>query len=344
MSHYQTELRHEKALKREAQERQRISSSAPELAQYTESVESAEGEEKQYDVFIAHASEDKVGFTNHLARVLRGMGLEVWYDDFVLEYGLSLRRQIDKGITNSRRGVVVISHAFFTKEWPQAELDGMMSYQMEDGKPFIFPIWYDIGAEDVRRHSPTLASLVALRTSTMDVEQVAATVARSVPGFDADKAEQVEIAVNSSAFSDEERTLLAGLLNLNRRIFKYWYNVSHNYWHTGASAWDETVDPDDAISNAENARDYQELVNARDEVEAFVSDGLLELAESFAERVQNCQRRLLYEVGRHSISEPKQQGPLWREVQVGIRDAFVSQGTEAAYLDLRERVRDELKR
>jgi hypothetical protein len=220
----------------------------------------------------------------------------------------------------------------------------MMGIQMRGGGPFIFPIWHDIESEDVAKQSPILASIVAARTRVMDVEQIAEAVAQSVPGFDAEVAKQTVVNTEVSKFTDEERTMLQGLLNLNRRIFKYWYDVAHNYWHDSASAWEETINPDDALQNAREARDYHELVNARGEIDGFASDEMLELTETLAEHIRNCQQRLIYEVNRNGVSDPKRQGPLWREVQVGVRDAFVSQGTEAAYLDLRERVRDELKR
>ena len=75
-----------------------------------------EGDE-EYDCFISHASEDK-DFVEPLAERLRELGLTVWYDKFVLKIGDSLRESIDRGLASSRYGVVVISHAFFTKRWP----------------------------------------------------------------------------------------------------------------------------------------------------------------------------------------------------------------------------------
>lgn len=83
----------------------------------------------------------------------------------------------------------------------------------------------------------------------MDIEEIASAVARSVPGFDAEEAERVETKTKAAGLTEEERTLYQGLLNLSRRIFKYWYSVSHNYWHDGASAWEETVDPEEVVQN-----------------------------------------------------------------------------------------------
>ncbi|MEX1028877.1 MAG: toll/interleukin-1 receptor domain-containing protein, partial [Paenibacillaceae bacterium] len=64
-------------------------------------------------MFISHASEDKKGFVRPLAKKLKEAHVEVWYDEFSLMPGDSLRRSIDKGLTQSRFGIVVLSDAFF---------------------------------------------------------------------------------------------------------------------------------------------------------------------------------------------------------------------------------------
>lgn len=109
----------------------------------------------QWDVFISHASEDKEPFVRSLASEL-GKEVKVWYDDFTLRVGDSLRQSIDKGLAQSRYGIVVLSHNFFTKNWPQRELDGLVSRE-RDGAKVILPIWLDVDVEDVRQYSPMLA-------------------------------------------------------------------------------------------------------------------------------------------------------------------------------------------
>ena len=71
-------------------------------------VESSESN-KEYDVFISHASEDKDDVVRPLANALKKEGLSVWYDEFELKIGDSLRRKIVQGLSNSRFGIVVIS-------------------------------------------------------------------------------------------------------------------------------------------------------------------------------------------------------------------------------------------
>lgn len=116
-----------------------------------------------WDVFICHASEDKETVARPLAEALRKRGFHVWYDEFTLKLGDSLRRNIDRGLRDSRYGIVILSRDFFKKEWPQKELDGLNERE-QDGKKVILPIWHDVTAEEVRYYSPMLAGRLAAKT------------------------------------------------------------------------------------------------------------------------------------------------------------------------------------
>ena len=126
-----------------------------------------------HDVFISHASEDKAHVARPLAELLVGRGLDVWYDDFTLSIGDSLRQSIDRGLAASRFGVILLSPDFFRKEWPQAELDGLVAKQRASGGKVLLPIWHRITKDEVLSHSPTLADLKALSTAVMTLEEIA---------------------------------------------------------------------------------------------------------------------------------------------------------------------------
>ena len=117
---------------------------------------------KKWDVFISHASEDK-DFVRPLAEALHQSGLLVWYDELTLTVGDSLRMKIDEGLANSRFGIVVVSKPFFAKNWPQRELDGLMSKEIA-GTKVILPVWHNISTEEVRNYSPMLSGLLAAKT------------------------------------------------------------------------------------------------------------------------------------------------------------------------------------
>lgn len=125
-------------------------------------------QEVSHDVFISHASEDKTSFVRNLATALRAAGISVWYDNFTLKWGDRLRENIDRGLASSRFGIVVLSHAFFSKEWPKEELEGL--FQLERaGKARILPIWHNVSRSEVVEFSPMLAGRIAVSsTDPMD--------------------------------------------------------------------------------------------------------------------------------------------------------------------------------
>src|SRR5262249_18107981 len=98
---------------------------------------------KKWDVFISHSSEDKDELVRPLAKALQAKGVSVWYDEFSLKMGDSLRASIDYGLVNSRFGVVVLSKSFFAKHWPAQELNGLAAKEVK-GKKVILPIWHKV--------------------------------------------------------------------------------------------------------------------------------------------------------------------------------------------------------
>jgi hypothetical protein len=129
-------------------------------------------ESKKYDVFVSHASEDKDDFVRPFVTYLKENGVDVWYDEFELKIGDSLRRNIDNGLKNSCYGIVVLSEAFFSKEWPQRELDGLFAREV-NGEKVILPIWHKISKNEVIRYSPIIADMVAINTSLFTIEEIA---------------------------------------------------------------------------------------------------------------------------------------------------------------------------
>ncbi|MBQ8093717.1 MAG: DUF1883 domain-containing protein [Clostridia bacterium] len=138
-------------------------------------------EGKEYDVFISHASEDKDAVVRPLAVALREKGVSVWYDEFELKIGDSLRRKIDQGLSKSRFGIVVISRSFIKKGWTNYELDGLMTKAIS-GQQVLLPIWHDITKQEVIDYSPSLADKVARNTSQETVEEIASEIAEMILG------------------------------------------------------------------------------------------------------------------------------------------------------------------
>jgi hypothetical protein len=118
-----------------------------------------------HDVFICHASEDKVPVARPLAQELKKRGVDVWIDEAEILIGDSLRRKIDEGLRASNYGVVILSPSFFMKEWPQQELDGLVQREIADGKVVILPVIYKLSIKQLTKHSPLLAARLGAKWS-----------------------------------------------------------------------------------------------------------------------------------------------------------------------------------
>ena len=132
-----------------------------------------------YDAFISHATEDKESVVRPLAKFLSRMGFSIWYDEFELRVGDSLRQSIDKGLVNSRFGIVVLSKAFFAKKWPEYELNGLVAREI-DGQKVILPIWHGIDKKYILKFSPSLADKIALDTNKMTLKKIAINLAGEI--------------------------------------------------------------------------------------------------------------------------------------------------------------------
>lgn len=136
---------------------------------------------KQYDVFISHSSEDKEAVVRPLANTLKEKGVNVWYDEFELKIGDSLRRKIDQGLAKSRFGIVVISKSFINKGWTNYELDGLMTKAIS-GQQILLPIWHNITKQEVIDYSPSLADKVARNTSQQNIDEIAEEISEMILG------------------------------------------------------------------------------------------------------------------------------------------------------------------
>jgi hypothetical protein len=117
-----------------------------------------------WDVFISHASEDKAAVARPLYELLTKAGIKVWLDEHELHVGDSLRAKIDHGLGGSRYGVVVLSRAFFSKDWPERELNALFALESSSRK-MILPVWHGVDQAMVAKYSPILADRLASNTA-----------------------------------------------------------------------------------------------------------------------------------------------------------------------------------
>lgn len=152
-------------------------SSLPSLVRDTPPTIESGGE--SHDVFISHASEDKDDIVRPLANALTAQGLKVWYDEFTLRIGDSLRQKIDRGLATSKVGLVVLSPSFISKGWTNYELDGIVTRTVS-GEQILLPIWHNITKQQVIDYSPSLADKVARSTATHTVVEIAGEISELI--------------------------------------------------------------------------------------------------------------------------------------------------------------------
>jgi hypothetical protein len=135
--------------------------------------------EFDFDLFVSHASEDKESFVRPFVAALQDAHLEVWFDEATLQVGDRLIQSIERGLARSRFGIVVLSPAFFEKNWPRVELDALTNRELATGEKVLLPVWLDVSADDVGLYSPLLADRYAI-IGSRGVEYTASRVAEVV--------------------------------------------------------------------------------------------------------------------------------------------------------------------
>jgi hypothetical protein len=132
-----------------------------------------------YDAFISYSSEDKKSVARPLTFNLSKRGYRIWFDEFELKPGDSIRRGIDMGLTNSRMAIVIIGRTFFHKEWVQYEVNGLLQLEIAAAQSRILPVWHEITLNDILRVTPSLADKVACNTAD-GIEVVANSLSRAL--------------------------------------------------------------------------------------------------------------------------------------------------------------------
>lgn len=136
-------------------------------------------EKNKLEIFISYASEDRETVARPIAEALSVSGLRVWFDEFALEAGDSLRKEIDRALSVCRYGVVILSPNFFAKQWPQKELDGLAAREISSGHKLILPVWHQLSVEEMCKLSPMLADRVGVSTS-IGISQVVERILKAI--------------------------------------------------------------------------------------------------------------------------------------------------------------------
>jgi hypothetical protein len=130
--------------------------------------------------FISHDSRDKDAFVRELAYQLTRNLCTVWYDEFSLKVGESLRASIERGLRETKKCIVVLSPHFLSNEgWGKAEFDSVFTREILEEQNVILPVWLNVDVKDVYKYSPRLADKVGL-SANLGVHEVARRLAISI--------------------------------------------------------------------------------------------------------------------------------------------------------------------
>lgn len=114
--------------------------------------------------FISHDSNDKDTIARRMAIGLQSRLCFVWYDEFSLNVGDSLRSSIEKGIKEAKKCILILTPNFLQNiGWTKKEFDSIFTREMIYSQRIILPVWHDVTKEEVYEYSPALADTVALK-------------------------------------------------------------------------------------------------------------------------------------------------------------------------------------
>ncbi|WP_415517828.1 MAG: toll/interleukin-1 receptor domain-containing protein [Desulfovibrio aminophilus] len=130
--------------------------------------------------FISHDSRDKDAFVRPLVHELARNFCTVWYDEFSLKVGDSLRSSIERGLRETKKCIVVLSPNFLSNDgWGRAEFDSIFTREILEKQNVMLPVWLNVGVKDVYNYSPRLADKVGL-SAALGVPEVARLLVNAV--------------------------------------------------------------------------------------------------------------------------------------------------------------------
>lgn len=122
------------------------------------------------DAFLCHAWDDRKGTAKELHELLEAAGVKVWFSERDLGLGVPMMRAIDKGLANSRIGLVLVTPAMLDRLPKESVSDKELSELLAGNQ--LVPIVHNTTYEDLRNVSPLLASRTGLDTSEDSMEMV----------------------------------------------------------------------------------------------------------------------------------------------------------------------------
>lgn len=130
------------------------------------------------DAFLCHAWDDRKESAKELHDLLEAAGVKVWFSEKDLGLGVPMMRAIDKGLANSKVGLVLVTPAMLERLPKESVADKELSALLAGNR--LVPIVHKTTYEALRNISPLLASRSGLDTSEDSMEEIAEKIAELV--------------------------------------------------------------------------------------------------------------------------------------------------------------------
>ena len=134
----------------------------------------------EYDVFISHANADKEELIEELYNSLDKLGIKIFYDKEVLEWGDKWKDKILEGTKKAEFAIIVISENFFDREWTERELVEFLNRQNRNGQKLILPILHNITVDQLKEKYPSIADIQAIDSAKYTCDHIALLFARQL--------------------------------------------------------------------------------------------------------------------------------------------------------------------
>ncbi|KAA9385706.1 toll/interleukin-1 receptor domain-containing protein [Neorhizobium galegae] len=130
------------------------------------------------DVFLCHAWDDRQGSAKELHDLLEARGVRVWFSEKDLGLGVPMMRAIDKGLVNSRVGIVLVTPAMLRRLPAEGIADKELSALLRRER--LVPVVHGTTYDELEQVSLLLASRAGLNTAEESMEEVAKKIAELV--------------------------------------------------------------------------------------------------------------------------------------------------------------------
>nr|WP_179608790.1 toll/interleukin-1 receptor domain-containing protein [Leifsonia shinshuensis] len=145
------------------------------------------------DVFLCHAWPDRQAAANEVYKLLLGEDVSVWFSEVSLRPGTDMRVAIDRGLVNSRMGLVLVTPAMLDKlrtdrSIASNELSALLR------RSLLVPVMHGVTFEELDQVTPTLASRGGFSTAEEPLEDIVVKIAELVGAVTEEEAEELSMS------------------------------------------------------------------------------------------------------------------------------------------------------